>query len=90
MMVEKSETYMRSGWGVDPGLLDLVAHGEQHIALDVIVKPGKEALLFLLEVRLGILGQEHTKVMLAILLGSHTQAPGRGHTSMMKRILSSK
>jgi hypothetical protein len=48
---------MRSGWGVDPGLLDLVAHGEQHIALDVIVQPGKEALLFLLEVRLGILGQ---------------------------------
>ncbi len=46
---------MRSGGGVDPGLLDLVAHGEQHVALDVVVQPGKEALLFLAEVRLGVL-----------------------------------
>ena len=78
---------MRSGGGVDPGLLDLVAHGEQHVALDVVVQPGKEALLFLAEVRLGVL----VKAMSARVCGglvAHLRE--EAHTSMMKCILSSK
>jgi hypothetical protein len=52
---------VRPGRSIDPGLLYLVAHGEECVVADCVTKLGEQHLLFLLEVGFRVLCSPDSK-----------------------------